>query len=99
MIFLLKDQKKRIQAARWRRFFLSINQQHTMKLIVFLKNKKEVVIHDGKSFLKQWHTGNTKISLSKRNKNVIQRHEIIDFIQARYYQMFKQVCVESKRAY
>ncbi|MBP6911117.1 hypothetical protein KBC03_06065 [Patescibacteria group bacterium] len=72
-----------------------------MKLIVFLKNKKEIVIHDGKHFLQQWHTGSQKIFLSKRKKKqkALARRDIKDFIQARYYQIFKTVFMPTKRAY
>lgn len=72
-----------------------------MKLIVFLKNRKELVIHDGKNFLKQWHTGCQKILLSKRKKKqkALARRDVKDFIQARYYEIFKTVFMPAKRAY
>lgn|GEM_PF-6192204 len=72
-----------------------------MKLIVFLKNKKEVVINDGKHFLEQRKSGSMKIILSKRKEKTkaIARRDIRDFIQARYYHIFKEVFAPVKRAY
>lgn len=72
-----------------------------MKLIVFLKNKKEVVISDGRHFLQQRYNGSKNILLTKRKKKnkAIARRDIKDFIQARYYHIFKEVFVPIKRAY
>lgn len=72
-----------------------------MKLIVFLKNKKEIVIQDGKHFLNQWYNGSKKILLTKRKKKskAIARQDIKDFIQARYYHIFKNVFIRTRMAY
>ena len=64
-----------------------------MKLIVFLKNKKELVVNDGRKFLSEWYKGSKVIALTRRGKNKlvkVARHEVIDFIQAHYYDLFKQ---------
>ena len=84
---------------RGERFYLLIPVR--MKLIVFLKNKKEVVISDGKHFLQQRYNGSKSILMSSKRKKVkkIERKEIKDFIQARYYHIFKEVFVPIKRAY
>lgn len=73
----------------------------SMKLIVFLKNKKEIVINDGRHFLEQRQSGCNKIVLTKRKKKSksLARRDIKDFIQARYYDIFKEVFVPIKRAY
>lgn len=68
-----------------------------MKLIVFLKNKKQVVIQDGKRFLQQRQKGRKRIVLSSKKNESIERHEIRDFIQARYYQICKHLFVEQSR--
>lgn len=70
-----------------------------MKLIVFLKNKKKVVIQDGSRFLKEWSNGSKKILLSRKKNERIERHEIRDFIQARYYQFCKHLFAGHRRSY
>lgn len=70
-----------------------------MKLIVFLKNKKEIVIKNGKSFLAQRYKGKGNIIVSKKHRLSVRRELIKDFIQARYYTIFKKAYMPQKRAY
>lgn len=70
-----------------------------MKLVVFLKDKRKVVIRDGKYFLSQWYKGSKEILLTKKKKITVARHDIKDFIQARYYELCKHLFVTDKRAY
>lgn len=63
-----------------------------MKLVVFLKNKKELFTSDWKYFLTQRYKGCKNIILkSGKVKLSIPRTEIKDFIQRRYYNLFKQL--------
>lgn len=63
-----------------------------MKLVVFLKNKKEVSISNGKYFLKQRYNGYKNIVVKTgKIKRSVPRTQIKDFIQTRYYSLCKQL--------